>query len=68
MNTNFTKKPAHKRIPIHWQEAVRFEGLNIRHIGLQQSISHLPQTSGEKFDKPLHFQRHRLTVGNTNPS
>jgi len=44
-----------KRIPIEWTE-IRFEGLEINFIGLQQSISHLPQPSGEKRDKPLHLK------------
>jgi len=56
VNADVTKKLLGKRVPIHWQEDVRFESLIIRYVGLQPGTSPLPQPSGEKFEKPLRLK------------
>ena len=59
--------PAQKRemIAIHWQEDVRFEGLNIRYFGFRNRTPLLAPLSGEMCDEPLYLQLPRkLTLQN----
>jgi hypothetical protein len=42
-----------QRVPIHWQEDVRFEYLNFHYLGFRSHTSHLPHRSGERREKQM---------------
>jgi len=56
-------KSERQLIPVKWKD-VRFEELKISHIGLQQSISYLPQQFGERCDKRLRLNPLKLRASN----
>lgn len=55
-------KTKQRLIPIKWTD-VRFEGLEVSYIGLQQCFLNLPQPSGVRCDKQLRLKLpDRLTL------